>query len=59
VTGQDKVPDFSGYVDKLYIGRPTSAKLRFYHGIIDELRIYHEALSADEVQILYESHLKH
>ena len=58
VTGQDKVPDYSDYIDKLYVGRPTSAKLRFYHGIIDELRIYHEALSEEEVQQLYERYLK-
>jgi hypothetical protein len=56
VSGQDQIPDYTGYVDKLLVGRPTSAKLRFYHGLIDELRIYHEPLSADEVQQLYEGY---
>jgi len=58
VAGQERVPDYSGYVDKLLVGRPTSPKLRFYHGIMDELRIYHEALSEKEVQRLYESYVK-
>ena len=51
-----KLPDFSHYADRIYLGRPTVDYLRYFNGELDELCIFREALSAEEVQSLYESY---
>ncbi len=45
--------NFSRLVDRLYLGRPTNAALRYYSGLLDDLRIYQEPLKAAEILQLY------
>jgi hypothetical protein len=42
-----------GTIDYAYIGRSQFGVDPYFDGMIDELRIYDRALSADEVQLLY------
>lgn len=41
-------PDSSGWMDYVYIGRPSANK-RFFHGIIDEVAIFNVALTKDDI----------
>jgi hypothetical protein len=47
-------PNFSNYELRTYIGRP-SQNMRFYNGLIDEVRIYNRALSDAEIKALYQA----
>lgn len=54
--GLKNKPDFSHYADRIYIGRPTVDHTGYFNGVLDELRIYRAALSAEDVRRLYESY---
>jgi hypothetical protein len=55
-TGLEGGPGFPHYANRIYLGRPTADYLRYFDGELDEVRIYCEALSAEEVRRLYESY---
>jgi hypothetical protein len=52
LVGSDVTPETISDADKLYVGR-WNADGRLYNGLIDDVRIYDRALSAEEVQALY------
>ena len=45
----------SSYSTNLNIGRMETYNLFRFHGSIDDVRIYDRALSAEEIQLLYEA----
>lgn len=47
---------FSHYADHIYLGRPSVDYLRYFNGELDEVQIFCEALSAEEVRRLYDSY---
>jgi len=49
---RDTTPDYSSYENRLLIGRVTTPGLRYFNGMLDSLRIYHEPLSAEAIAAL-------
>jgi hypothetical protein len=52
LVGSDVTPETISDADKLYVGR-WNADGRLYNGLIDDVRTYDRALSAEEVQAIY------
>ncbi|MFA4957030.1 MAG: LamG-like jellyroll fold domain-containing protein [Candidatus Methanoperedens sp.] len=53
VAGTKDISDFN-WADKIWIGYSGDASSGYFNGLIDEVRIYNRALSADEIKASYE-----
>jgi hypothetical protein len=53
VSGTKDISDFN-WADKIWIGFSMDASSIFFNGLIDEVRIYNRALSAEEIKAHYE-----
>jgi hypothetical protein len=49
----DTVPWYTGSAQNLRMGAPPNLLTNFYHGILDEVRIYNRVLTEDEIHELY------
>ncbi|MCG8525287.1 MAG: glycosyl hydrolase family 28 protein [Opitutales bacterium] len=48
-------PNYSNYADRVWMGRPTTERIRFFNGAIDEFEVFAEPLNKEEIQALYQS----
>jgi hypothetical protein len=53
LTGERAESDPIGIGGNIYIGRVLSGSFRYFPGVIDDIRIYNRALSAEEITALY------
>lgn len=50
----EDMPDYENYADRVFFGRPTTERIRFFSGAIDEMQVYAEALNEIHIKTLYQ-----